>query len=151
LSGYCFALSEKKSEEDLSEPSFCGFHDWVAKKYGYHESTSGWCHMIEDQRKCPEEALWLFFQLLDEYRNLHPKVFCKVTNLNGFEINNSIGRKNRRPTILQIEEVLPTKEWVSLVAYNAVNEILDIYSEDNIDLAKRRAHEVFKVKIASWN
>ena len=148
--GYCFALSENESKEDLSESNFYGFHDWVAIKYGYNESTSGWCHMIEEQRKCPEEALWLFYQLLDEYRNLHPQVFCKVENSKGFDINYGSGSNNCRPSILQIEEVLPNKEWVSLVAYNAVNEILDVYPEDDIDKAKRRAYEVFKVKSISW-
>ena len=45
LAGYRFAM-DSIGAIDTSEPSFGGFHNWVAAKYGFYESTSGWATMI---------------------------------------------------------------------------------------------------------
>jgi len=44
------------------------FHDWVASRLGFYESTSGWCSMILSQSANEEEALERFYLLLDEYQ-----------------------------------------------------------------------------------
>ncbi|NJL76193.1 MAG: hypothetical protein HC892_15420 [Saprospiraceae bacterium] len=49
LSGYFYAKINEEIKEE--EPNFHGFHDWVANKFGYRESTSGWAYMIEYQRE----------------------------------------------------------------------------------------------------
>jgi len=47
---------------------FHRFHDWVAKRLGFYESTSGWCNMIREKSASDEEALNQFFVLLNEFR-----------------------------------------------------------------------------------
>lgn len=65
---YKWCLHEKWIEENES-PTFHDFHDWVAKKYWYFESTSGWCNMILNQTDKDEtKALHLFFELIDEFK-----------------------------------------------------------------------------------
>jgi hypothetical protein len=44
------------------------FNDWVAKRLGYGNSTSGWCNMILSRTDSDEKAFDMFFQLLDEFR-----------------------------------------------------------------------------------
>jgi hypothetical protein len=43
------------------------FHDWVAMKEGYRESTSGWARMIEKAVQKTEDELPLFFQYYRDY------------------------------------------------------------------------------------
>ena len=45
LWGYMLAMGHA-GLEDKSEPSFQGFHNWVAKRFGFYESTAGWPNMI---------------------------------------------------------------------------------------------------------
>ena len=47
---------------------FHKFHDWVARRLGFGESTSGWCNMIRDKSENEKEAYEKFFVLLDEFR-----------------------------------------------------------------------------------
>ncbi|EKE28087.1 MAG: hypothetical protein ACD_3C00103G0002 [uncultured bacterium (gcode 4)] len=65
---YYWCLNEKEFIEN-EIPSFHNFHDWVAKKYWYKESTSWWANMILDQTKDEKKALEKFFELLSEYKN----------------------------------------------------------------------------------
>jgi len=45
LAGYHFAM-DFVGAIDISQPAFSGFHNWIAAKYGFYESTSGWANMI---------------------------------------------------------------------------------------------------------
>jgi hypothetical protein len=73
--------------EDVSEPPYMGFFDWVAEKFGFSESTAGWANMIlaitlglnpkqldwetYDQHASTEQqakALQTCFECFDEYR-----------------------------------------------------------------------------------
>ena len=47
---------------------FHRFHDWVAHRLGFGESTSGWCNMIRDKSTDEPDAFHRFFVLLDEFR-----------------------------------------------------------------------------------
>jgi hypothetical protein len=47
------------------------FNDWVARQLGYGNSTSGWCNMITARAGSDEQAFEMFFQLLDQFRNLN--------------------------------------------------------------------------------
>jgi len=83
LDGYSSAVD---TEDFLSD--FPGFHDWVAKKYGFKESTSGWQNMIlaMELGLVANEFSWpgysdkatdtnhrksvsIFFELVAEYRS----------------------------------------------------------------------------------
>jgi hypothetical protein len=62
-----------------SDPPFGGFHEFVKEKYGFSESTCGWCAMIleterRDRWPSPEaviesRAVDRFFVDLDEFRS----------------------------------------------------------------------------------
>jgi hypothetical protein len=45
LDGYGLAMHEA-GVEDASHPRLQGFHDWIASKLGFCESTAGWANMI---------------------------------------------------------------------------------------------------------
>jgi hypothetical protein len=51
------------------EADFHRFHDWVARRLGFFESTSGWVNMIRDKSTSDAEAFARFFELLDEFKN----------------------------------------------------------------------------------
>lgn len=50
------------------------FHDWVAYRLHYYESTSGYKRMILNRIPDESAALDRFFELLDEYRSRQPAV-----------------------------------------------------------------------------
>jgi hypothetical protein len=58
-----------------SDPPFKAFHEWVKEKYGYGESTSGWCNMLLAQatievgfQDAEAHAMTKFFKDLAEFR-----------------------------------------------------------------------------------
>jgi hypothetical protein len=62
-------MAHELGMEPCDQPDFGGFHDWVAARFGWRESTAGWCNIIRqecggDDRK----ALESIFELIDEYR-----------------------------------------------------------------------------------
>lgn len=87
IDGYTFGIKGKKElEEFLSD--FPGFHNWVAKKFGFKESTAGWQNMILaiEMGFSPESMEWVgysngatekhqkaavakFYELVSEYKN----------------------------------------------------------------------------------
>jgi hypothetical protein len=65
----CLYLAYQQAIETNEHPEFQGFHDWIAARFGWSESTSGWCNIIiqecgGDQRK----AMDRFFDLVEEYQ-----------------------------------------------------------------------------------
>lgn len=62
--------------EVRSDPDFGGFHEWVRAKYGFRESTSGWCNMLLSRSVVASgwevaegTALDRFFDDLAEFRS----------------------------------------------------------------------------------
>ena len=49
-------MAKKNADIKKEEADFYEFHDWVANKFGYKSSTSGWAYMIEDQRDDKEDC-----------------------------------------------------------------------------------------------
>jgi len=65
----CFYMAHEYGIECCERPSFGGLHDWVAKRFGWYESTAGWCNIIVKECGGDEgKALDQFFELIDEYR-----------------------------------------------------------------------------------
>lgn len=159
LAGYEFGISQTSISVPEEIPDFAGFHDWVANKLGYGESTSGWNGMIASQRVDPEEAVYLFFQLLDEYRGLHPRALAEaILDLDvpptlSYFINPR-GWKNTEyvrpiPTSVVIEEVLPTREWVALTVRKD-DIILGVRGFDNMQKAMEGAEEFLSIPQQEW-
>jgi len=87
IDGYESAMYSAKVQ-DSTIPDFSGFHNWVAKKYGFYESTAGWQNLIlavemerpvkginwelfsnEATEAQHKQSLVRFFRLAQEYRN----------------------------------------------------------------------------------
>jgi phosphoribosylanthranilate isomerase len=67
--GYCYALSLQDIEFPQKQFAAYSFHDWIAKKFGWNESTSGWLNMIlKEVNDDDEKAFDLFFALLEEFK-----------------------------------------------------------------------------------
>ena len=68
VNGFNVACSEHQITDDrlgLDIPN--SFHDWVAAKLGFRESTAGWCSMILSTSQSEEEAYDRFFEFLEEH------------------------------------------------------------------------------------
>jgi hypothetical protein len=68
LDGYKFAACRNDMVED-SHPEFSEFHDWVARRFGWNESTAGWANIILQETGNDEAAaLDQFYLLIDEFK-----------------------------------------------------------------------------------
>ncbi len=162
LSGYFFAKKDETIKEE--KPDFHGFHDWVAIKFDYYESTSGWAYMIEDQREDEKEALYLFYELLDEYRGIEHQQIANV-DFNHEDKTDRTWRGYSRlkkvrgtfkaipkplPKTLAIREIELKETWFQMVAKNSKNEILFLWSSTELEKVYKRAKEIFGIKKDEW-
>lgn len=76
LHGYRLAEQVHQIEAVRQLPN--DFHDWVAYRLHYFESTSGWRRMILDQVPDERAALERFYELLDQHRARQPRVVATV-------------------------------------------------------------------------
>jgi hypothetical protein len=89
LEGYACAMANHgllQEEDPFLVPH--EFHDWVAYRLHFYESTSGWNNMIRERSETEEKAIERFFVLLEEFRTRTPRV---------------VGRVNSSYTILKID------------------------------------------------
>ena len=154
-------MNEDAKEEN---PKFHGFHDWVANKFGYTESTSGWAYMIEDQREDKKEALYLFYELLDEYRGIKHRQIAEVefkhenkTDLTwrGYSRLQKVRGTFKAipkllPKYLIIQELKLKEDWFQMVAKNDKNEILFLWSSTELEKVYKRAMEIFGIEKDEW-
>lgn len=69
LNGYLAALEEHNLPVDERGPLSPTFHDWVARRFGWVESTAGWNNIILAESGGDEgKAVDTFFVLLKEFR-----------------------------------------------------------------------------------
>jgi len=83
------------------------FHDWVAYRLHFYESTSGYRNMI--LKRVPEEsgALDRFFELSDEYKNRKPNIVAQV----------SAGKESKWRTVKEGRPQEGTYPTLNLIAY----------------------------------
>jgi hypothetical protein len=77
--GYESACKVHRIEDDATHLPR-DFHDWVAYRTHFRESTAGWCNMICSVTNSAAEAFDRFFELLDEYNNRQPHVIARCLN-----------------------------------------------------------------------
>jgi len=108
ISGYSFAL-DTHAIRDASDPLTLprDFHDWVAYRLRFKESTSGWCNMILNRAGSENDAFDRFFTLLDEYRVRSPHLVAKLVGY----------RKSYLRTCGDVTEQLQYPPSISLVTY----------------------------------
>jgi hypothetical protein len=83
------------------------FHDWVAYRLHFKESTSGWRNMILSTAGSEQEALDRFFTLLDEYHARTPHLVARLVDI----------RKSYSRSRSGITEQLQFPPSISLVTY----------------------------------
>jgi len=65
----CFCVAREHEIPTDERPPFGELHDWVARRFGWYESTAGWCNIILQECGGDDaKALSRFFELIDEYR-----------------------------------------------------------------------------------
>ena len=81
LGGYSFALAQHDLQGD-GDPLLLPreFHDWVAYRLHFYESTSGWCKMICDRTESDQHAIDRFFELLSEFKQRKPHTVAKLAD-----------------------------------------------------------------------
>ncbi len=67
LGGYGTALDYMQVVDPEFDDFSKNFHDWVAYRLQYYESTMGWAGMIENSMESMSEKFELFFQLEEEF------------------------------------------------------------------------------------
>jgi hypothetical protein len=77
FSGYYFAYHELGTRAPELIPN--DFHDWVAYRLQFRESTLGYAKMILERTPDEERALKMFFELLDEHGARQAKVVAKIS------------------------------------------------------------------------
>lgn len=83
LSGWSMALRRHDITDDsLYVPM--DFHEWVAYREHFYESTSGWSRMLLDRCGSEEAALQRFFALHDEYVARVPREFAHIERLSRY-------------------------------------------------------------------
>lgn len=84
LSGYQTALHHHGIKDDTTLDLVPrDFHDWVAYRTHFDESTSGWCNMIIETSESDAQAFDRFFELLAEHAARVPKVVAILKNKGG--------------------------------------------------------------------
>jgi hypothetical protein len=81
LAGWHLALHVYGIEAPISLPM--EFHDWVAYRLHFHESTSGYCNMILQRVPDEHAAVDRFFELFDEYRTRTPRTIARLPEYKG--------------------------------------------------------------------
>lgn len=80
LEGYHLAMERhglSRDSDALLVPH--EFHDWVAYRLHFYESTSGWCNMIRDRAETEQDAIDKFFELLADFKTRTPHVVARLT------------------------------------------------------------------------
>jgi hypothetical protein len=117
LDGYHFAM-EWHGLSPVGDPLLVPgeFHDWVAYRLHFYESTSGWCNMIRDRTGTEQEGIDKFFELLAEFKVRTPRVVARVTHC-----KQTYGEQTYEPrddeVILGAVVERPYPESISLVTY----------------------------------
>jgi hypothetical protein len=73
-----FHSAERIHDLEAASQMPTDFHDWVAYRLHYFESTSGWRRMILDQIPDERAALERFYELLDEHRARQPRIVATI-------------------------------------------------------------------------
>lgn len=109
LGGYEVACSLHQIKDDrLGLEIPYDFHDWVAYRTHFLDSTSGWCKMIVATSRSEEEAFDRFFELLKEYSERVPRLVAELIH----PVSNSWTSRNGESSLI------PAPEKVRIVAYS---------------------------------
>ena len=112
LDGYTFCSFIHNIRQEDVFPQFWYFHEWAMHKYGWGESTAGWKRVILTENNYDEEkALEVFFEMMDEFKTLHPisikKLKLTQENLDYHKSEKCIHKNHEgSPVYEHIDEIL---------------------------------------------
>lgn len=133
LGGYMVAAYE--CEESFVEecPPFSDFHNWVAMKLDYYESTSGWANMLLKAENGDEaKALERFFVYLDDFKKREAKVILWAV---------PEPKKNWRYQIIDDVRIdLPYPALIQIVKYEEGNGVFVRYFDKDGELIDREEY-----------
>jgi len=109
LHGFAFAEHIHRAETVIELSN--DFHEWVAYRLHYYESTKGWRQMILEQTLDESAAFDRFYELLDDHRARQPRV---VGTIEGHPREYSTRRQGENSSEA-IQKLMPEK--LILVAY----------------------------------
>jgi hypothetical protein len=73
LDGYTFGLWEYNIHTGGETPPFGLFHKWIAKKFGWGQTSAGWNTILLNENLGDEaKALDQFFEILPDFMNVRP-------------------------------------------------------------------------------
>ncbi|QHT70576.1 hypothetical protein GXP67_29950 [Rhodocytophaga rosea] len=79
IDGYTFGLWEYNIQTEEETPPFVLLHKWVAKKFGWGQTSAGWNTILLNENLGDEEkALDQFFEILPEFMNVIPTRISRV-------------------------------------------------------------------------
>lgn len=158
-----FSWATKSNDNDVDLFNRIDFGNWVAEKFNYLESTSGWANMIEDQCDDGKEALWLFFELLDEYRGteheiIHTLDYSSKYNVPDINFYFRLHRENGllktttkpRPYKIIIRKMSIDGEWYSIVALDQSGKVLDVRNSDTLPTIYKFGQEIYNIDKSDW-
>ena len=129
ITGYNWALGTHHIENDDTLRLPEDFHEWVAYRLHFYESTSGWKNMLLKICENEEAAFQRFFELLDEHQTRNAHVVARV-----------ISRPAARPEASRTAEPRMT----SLVAYTDDPGFFAIHNDLNSTRLRDRFYPLFK-------
>lgn len=127
FTGYQLALAAHGISDDTTFQLPEDFHDWVAYRLHYKESTSGWKNMILDVTENESDAFSRFFALLDEHSTRAARVVAKLIGLNKHYTIGPVGHERT--------ERFPAS--ISLVAYTEDPGFFTISDEPGVPLPRQ--------------
>jgi len=142
LSGYEFALTTYGvSNAQQSDYLFLSpdFHDWVAYRLHFYETTSGWCNMICDQFGNEQPGIDRFFELLAEFKSRKPHVVAKVDGVNKSHSSQAVTRDENGKMIFGPTTVKSYPKSIMLVTYTDDPGFF-AYSEPDEEFPERGFH-----------
>lgn len=133
LGGYMAAAFECEASFVEENPPFREFHNWVAMKFGYFESTSGWANMLLAVENGDEaKALERFFVYLDDFKKREAKVILWAVS--------EPGKSWRYQIIDDVRVDIPYPALIQIVKYEEGDAVFVRYLDKDGELIDREEY-----------
>jgi hypothetical protein len=116
LRGYHMGLRGNPQVSIATSPLEKEFHDWVAYRLHFLESTTGWRNMILQHIQDEKAALNRFFELFDEYRFRRPRSVARLDGLKQYmEVSDGKERVRSFPSTLLLVAYTEDSSCIQIV------------------------------------
>jgi len=139
---------------ELDVPMFKHFGEWLVRMFNYQFTSYGWAYAIQNTIDNKQDPLQLFFQLVREFRKLHPHMVTRVKiephhQPTGMKSINGTGEQISKPIEIQVIQYKPEGLFFVRHCYKARYE--HSYSLfPSIKEAKNQVEIEFQVISEEW-